>query len=81
MNILIENEAIESHESLYNVFRNGMFIIKYKFVRKSNHIKEVKLYKVWADNGDILSIQYAGTGALKSDYTRFEKFSYFYIIL
>lgn len=25
---------------------------------------------VWADNGDILSIQYAGTGALKSDFTR-----------
>ena len=26
--------------------------------------------KVWADNGDIMSIQYAGTGALKSDFTR-----------
>jgi hypothetical protein len=25
---------------------------------------------VWADNGDILSKQYAGTGALKSDFTR-----------
>ncbi|CAF0761684.1 unnamed protein product [Brachionus calyciflorus] len=25
---------------------------------------------VWADNGDFLSIQYAGTGALKSDFTR-----------
>ncbi|CAN7992069.1 unnamed protein product [Ixodes hexagonus] len=29
------------------------------------------LYKnVWADNGDFCSIQYAGTGALKTDYTR-----------
>ncbi|XP_037554707.1 phosphatidylinositol-3-phosphatase SAC1-like isoform X2 [Dermacentor silvarum] len=29
------------------------------------------LYKnVWADNGDFCSIQYAGTGALKTDFTR-----------
>jgi hypothetical protein len=26
---------------------------------------------VWADNADIISLQYAGTGALKTDYTRF----------
>lgn len=26
---------------------------------------------VWADNGDALSIQYAGTGALKGDFTRY----------
>lgn len=25
---------------------------------------------VWADNADICSIEYAGTGALKTDYTR-----------
>lgn len=25
---------------------------------------------MWADNGDLLSKQYAGTGALKSDFTR-----------
>uniref|UniRef100_A0A915HQ64 Phosphatidylinositol-3-phosphatase SAC1 n=1 Tax=Romanomermis culicivorax TaxID=13658 RepID=A0A915HQ64_ROMCU len=25
---------------------------------------------VWADNGDFLSVQYAGTGALKADFTR-----------
>ena len=25
---------------------------------------------VWADHGDVLSVQYAGTGALKSDFTR-----------
>lgn len=24
----------------------------------------------WADNGDYCSIQYAGTGALKTDFTR-----------
>lgn len=25
---------------------------------------------VWADNGDMLSMHYSGTGALKADYTR-----------
>lgn len=25
---------------------------------------------IWADNGDIISIEYSGTGALKSDFTR-----------
>ncbi|KAI6183254.1 SAC domain-containing protein [Aphelenchoides bicaudatus] len=28
---------------------------------------------LWADNGDECSLQYAGTGALKTDYTRFGK--------
>jgi len=28
------------------------------------------LYAVWADNADYCSKQYAGTGALKTDFTR-----------
>jgi len=28
-------------------------------------------YSVWADNADVVSLQYAGTGALKTDYTRY----------
>ncbi len=28
------------------------------------------LKNVWADNADIMSKQYTGTGALKTDYTR-----------
>jgi len=28
-------------------------------------------YLVWADNADAVSLQYAGTGALKTDYTRY----------
>ncbi|OQR69341.1 phosphatidylinositide phosphatase SAC1-like [Tropilaelaps mercedesae] len=31
---------------------------------------ENTLRLIWADNGDICSVQYAGTGALKADYTR-----------
>ena len=26
--------------------------------------------QVWADNADVISIQYSGTGALKTDFTR-----------
>lgn len=26
--------------------------------------------QVWADNADVVSIQYSGTGALKTDFTR-----------
>jgi hypothetical protein len=28
------------------------------------------LLAVWADNADAISVQYAGTGALKTDFTR-----------
>jgi hypothetical protein len=35
----------------------------------SAHMEAV-LKRIWADNADALSMQYAGTGALKSDYTR-----------
>jgi hypothetical protein len=31
---------------------------------------EVAFKHLWADNGDALSLQYAGTGALKGDFTR-----------
>ena len=27
---------------------------------------------IWADNADVISIHYSGTGALKTDYTRYE---------
>ncbi|GAV02259.1 hypothetical protein RvY_12850 [Ramazzottius varieornatus] len=32
---------------------------------------------IWADNGDVISTQYAGTGALKSDFTRFGRRNYY----
>lgn len=37
----------------------------------ADHADLVWFFKnIWADNGDAISAQYAGTGALKSDYTR-----------
>lgn len=36
-----------------------------------------RLFKgVWADNADIVSVQYSGTGALKTDFTRTGKRTY-----
>lgn len=35
------------------------------------------MFPVWADNADACSIQYAGTGALKTDFTRFVVFQTF----
>lgn len=31
---------------------------------------EALFKEVWADNADIISLQYSGTGALKTDFTR-----------
>lgn len=37
----------------------------------SHHPTLEYLFKnIWADNGDICSIEYSGTGALKTDFTR-----------
>ncbi|MFH4981106.1 hypothetical protein AB6A40_007815 [Gnathostoma spinigerum] len=39
-----------------------------------NYTNFMYLFKnLWADNGDVCSLQYAGTGALKADYTRLGK--------
>ena len=32
----------------------------------------------WADHANLISVQYAGTGALKTDYTRTGKVKFFY---
>jgi len=32
---------------------------------------------VWADHADYISVQYAGTGALKTDYTRTGKRTFY----
>lgn len=37
---------------------------------ESNNQLHQMFRDMWADNGDFLSKQYAGTGALKSDFTR-----------
>lgn len=38
------------------------------------HASHVNMITVWADNADYISLQYAGTGALKTDFTRYDYF-------
>lgn len=50
------NGDFSSHASSYGEFQSGIL---------------EKIFKeAWASNGDAISLQYAGTGALKSDFTR-----------
>lgn len=48
-------------------------LIRMLFIKESKFNRQCVVILVWADNGDTLSIQYAGTGALKSDFTRLGK--------
>jgi hypothetical protein len=70
LGIFNELESIESHSGLYNDFRNCKYFGKPKEYPIVMLIFNL-LFLVWADNGDYLSKQYAGTGALKSDFTRY----------
>jgi hypothetical protein len=51
------------------------FIQKVKIFRDTEKVAdhqdfEFLIKNVWADNGDIVSVEYSGTGALKTDFTR-----------
>ena len=43
----------------------------YKLLVYIQLITVLSLFSVWADNADMISLQYAGTGALKTDFTRY----------
>ncbi len=49
--------------------------------RKNLFYLFICLHLVWADNADVISLQYAGTGALKTDYTRYERLTKDYVLL
>ncbi|CAF4337335.1 unnamed protein product, partial [Adineta steineri] len=53
---------LEQQLKHYNVIKYNENIDTYKQLST--------LFKnIWADNADVISLQYAGTGALKTDYT------------
>lgn len=62
-------QSMLAHRSLEAVLRRfGVLAPEEKL--DSHHAFE-QLYKsVWADNADLVSLQYSGTGALKTDFTR-----------
>ncbi|CAF1109646.1 unnamed protein product [Adineta steineri] len=60
---LLAKRILEQQLKHYNVIKYNENIDTYKQLST--------LFKnIWADNADVISLQYAGTGALKTDYTR-----------
>ena len=51
---------------LIKIPRMAFTFIDFDFQREFDFL----LKQIWADNADYCSVQYAGTGALKTDYTR-----------
>ncbi|CAF1175682.1 unnamed protein product [Rotaria sordida] len=60
---LFAKRILEEQLQRYNIIQYRETIDSYK--QLSNIFKNI-----WADNADVISLQYAGTGALKTDYTR-----------
>ena len=65
-NIIKYNETIDSYKQLSTIFKNS----KMRDLHFDQGSFFFLLHSVWADNADVVSLQYAGTGALKTDYTR-----------
>ena len=68
--VIAVGQRVEDFPAFYSVYRNGkllllMFVLKFLVTIFVNHN-----LLVWADNADACSIQYAGTPALKTDFTR-----------
>ena len=60
--VLSIKERLDDHADFVSIFRTGNYLLKYP---------PISAYStVWANHGDTISSAYAGTGALKSDYTR-----------
>ncbi|KAF2073687.1 hypothetical protein CYY_005004 [Polysphondylium violaceum] len=54
-----------------NVLEKWLHLLEFEWKCKDTNLPGAKQIKLaWANNGDAISFQYAGTGALKGDYTR-----------
>lgn len=62
-------QSMLAHRNLEIVLRK-MNVLEASQKLESHNSFEVVFKNVWADNADIVSTQYSGTGALKTDYTR-----------
>ncbi|MCP9260468.1 Phosphatidylinositide phosphatase SAC1 [Dirofilaria immitis] len=61
---MLAKESLKDQLSYMKIISNGFEVDNYPELSAT-------FKKIWADNGDECSRQYAGTGALKADYTRF----------
>ncbi|XP_035233088.1 phosphatidylinositol-3-phosphatase SAC1-like [Stegodyphus dumicola] len=62
-------QCLLARESLQLQLRRLGVLNEGQKVEDQSHF-EIIYKNVWADNADVCSVQYAGTGALKTDYTR-----------
>lgn len=77
--VLSVKESIDEHAAFLDLFRNGASLrptpirpFSHACAGESNVLirSSCLLRTVWADNADVVSRAYSGTGALKTDYTR-----------
>lgn len=62
-------QSMLARRALTAILRKLMILRSNESIEEHNNFE--RLFKsVWADNADLISIQYSGTGALKTDYTR-----------
>ncbi|XP_053678365.1 phosphatidylinositol-3-phosphatase SAC1 [Anopheles nili] len=61
---LIAKRSLEQALELLGIFKFGV-----KRIDPSSQFESI-FKAVWADNADLISVQYSGTGALKTDFTR-----------
>uniref|UniRef100_A0A1I7VC62 Phosphatidylinositol-3-phosphatase SAC1 n=1 Tax=Loa loa TaxID=7209 RepID=A0A1I7VC62_LOALO len=61
---MLAKESLKDQLCYLKIIGNGFEVDSYTEL-------SVTFKRIWADNGDECSRQYAGTGALKADYTRF----------
>ena len=69
-------ESVFARHVLTKQLRNLEYITQEDEIAKHAHLESI-FKNAWADNGDALSNMYAGTGALKADFTRTGKRSLF----
>ena len=68
LGILPMGESIRDYLDFEFMYRNSMFSLFVVVIYSNNNV--LIIIAVWADNADIVSIEYSGTGALKTDFTR-----------
>lgn len=60
------DQGIKYYNSFEKIFNNGNNKLIIYLQNKQNWLYDI----VWANNGDMISRMYAGTSALKGDFTR-----------
>ncbi len=66
LGILSDGEVVDQHEEFMHIFRNSKSQEAVTNIETNKNI----CFIVWADHADYISNAYAGSGAMKTDFTR-----------